>query len=174
MKHMIGLGLAVVAMAAHSPVFAQGDICAEVREVIAAARETPPFASYPHNPNWENGRRMFGFIDCGYTNHPGEGARFRCGMPDSGKRFSGDVLMSRIAQCLPRPVRSGPEYRAAQGTRPGPLIPERPRDRHRSFFTFLYVDSGPSRFEFRTQTTSRFIRWRLSAYIRDADAETRD
>ena len=176
MNRMIGLGLMATASAAQ----AQADFCAEVRNIAAAARETPPFASVPRYPDR---RPMLGHRACFIAQGPGlgfirwfdGGARFVCDTPEDYVRERGwtdpENLMSRIATCLPQAVRPGPEYRDIAG-RPlaGQPSPGWPRYNH---YSSIYVDSGPLRFEYRTLHHSRFDRGWLTAYLRDADAEPR-
>lgn len=90
MKRIIGMGLMATASAAQ----AQADFCAEVRNVAAAARETPPFASVPRLPDQ---RPMLGHRVCfvaqgsgvGFIRWFDEGARFVCDVPEDLVRDRG-------------------------------------------------------------------------------------
>jgi len=177
MNSMIGLVLMATAGAAQAQ--AQTDLCADVRSIVAAALETPAFASIPRYPEQ---RPLLGHHACFTLRGPGEGfirwfdegTRFVCDVPRNYPHERGwtdrDDLMSRIAACLPGAVRSGPEYRHADGPQAGQLSPARPRY---SFYSSVYVDSGPVRFDYRTFHHSRFNRGWLTAYRRDADTEPR-
>lgn len=183
-KRMIGFGLAVAAMTTCSAALAQADFCAEVREVAAAARETPPFASLARHPD---SRPMLGFGACFITHGRDEAARFECRhFADDGRVRTWpnpDELMPRIAICLPQAVRSDPEtrYLGGRGSRAGQLVPEEElsfppgdyRNNLRHHRRTTYVDSGPLRFEHRLVIHPRIPSYQeLSVYIRDADAET--
>lgn len=178
MKCIIGMGL--MAMAMVSAAQAQADFCADVRSVAAAAHETTPFASVPRLPDR---RAMLGHRACFFAQAPGvgfirwfdESACVVCDLPPDLLRDRGwtnrEDLMSRIAACLPRALRSGPEYRDSAGSALGrQLSAGRPRY---PYYSSVYVDSGPLRFEYGTLHHSRFDRGWLNVYVRDAEGTGR-
>ena len=109
--------IAAVAVAADAA-SAREPFCAELREVVAAAGETPAFASFPP-PTAREGRRMLGFAVCGAENrdpHPS----FRCASHTDERGWHDHVeLASWIEQCLPDAVRASEEIGDAAEPAPG-------------------------------------------------------
>lgn len=132
MRSTFRIAMAIAALAASGTAQAQpnANFCADLREIVAAWRETPPFASLP---NWSrNGRPMLAFELCGTgSDYGGTGLHFVCTRYDPARiavspattaRDDFHVLVSRIEACLPPGTRAtieGPAP-AAPGRRRSP------------------------------------------------------
>lgn len=89
----------------------EADFCAELRRIVAAAGEDPPFASLPRGES-KGARPMFGFTaPCGVTNDPGR--VFQCQEQLAPMEVTAEGLIAASARCLPGAVR----------------LPDRERDR---------------------------------------------
>jgi len=168
MKHMIRLGLIATIAVAGNAAQARQDFCAEIREVVAAARETPPFSSFPP-PSGMRGRRMLGFSVCGTDSLNGY-PRFVCGgSPTEPRGWSGhEELALLVEQCLPQAVRAAEEVDDPSVSRPG----RRPRVRigggvpwHR-----IHIDLEALRITVARESNPRVSWVILSAYDRDRDS----
>jgi hypothetical protein len=164
----IAIAAAAMAASGASQAQAHADFCAELREVVAAARETPPFASFP---NWSTyARPMLAFEQCGTARDYGS-LRFLCTRydperlpepPGLDSRESFDRLVSRIEHCLPRAIR-------ARDERPVPNARSRPRvqlwEDH-----IVDFDLDGLRFRVNLVIRPRFTRLGLEAYDPEARA----
>ena len=161
------IAMTLAALAASGAAQAQPNarFCTDLQEIVAAGRETPPFASLP---NWSrNGRAMLAFELCGTNPDLDRESRyFLCTRYDPARisaspgmmaRDDFDLLVSRIETCLPRGTRATVE---------GPA-PDRPRMRRLPWA----ADSRTARFdldgmalEIILAVTPRTTELRLEAY----------
>jgi hypothetical protein len=168
MKRKISLGLVAAIAALDSPAQANGAFCAEIREVVAAARETPPFSSFPP-PSGMDGRRMLGFAVCGTDSLYGY-PRFLCASHTDRRGWSDHVeLASWIERCLPQAVRAGEELDDPSVSRPG----RRPRIMIGPTYHGIHIDAGDLRFTVERAAHPRVWNVVLTAYPRDRSGEDR-
>jgi hypothetical protein len=134
--------VAAVAPASAAAQSADG-FCGELREVVAAARDAPPFASLPP-PTGREGRRVLGFAVCGARSRDAD-AHFVCSSPTEDREWQDQIeLASRIEQCLPGAVRAGEEIGDRDGA--GPEGVRRPRIAMGVPVHSILIDAGGLRF----------------------------
>ncbi|MBX3562482.1 MAG: hypothetical protein KF780_11800 [Sphingomonas sp.] len=157
--------MTIAALAASGAAQAQPNagFCADLQAIVAAGRETPPFASLP---NWSrNGRPMLAFELCG-TNPDNDGSlHFVCTRYDParlsappGLGLSGtlDYLASRIELCLPLATRTRDER---------PIMNPRARQRIQSWEDHVIdVHLDGLRFSVTLTVRPRFTWLELQAY----------
>jgi hypothetical protein len=169
MKHMIRLGVIATIAVAGNAAQARERFCSEITEVVAAARETPPFSSFPPN-SWRDGRRMLGFSVCGTESHDGYPRCVCGGSPTDPRPWSDEEeLALLIEQCLPQAVRAAEEAGDSGASRPG--RPPRVRIGGGVPWHRILIDLGTLRFTVARESNPR-VSW-IALRVHDRGHEGR-